>query len=384
MKILVLNYEFPPVGGGGGQACADLCQGLAARGHELRVITTRVPGLPHFQNIHGYLVQRVLTGRRSRFRASFLAMTGYLIGAFLPAFRQALAWKPDLIHAHFAVPTGVLANAVSRLTGVPYVLTAHLGDVPGGVPEKTGRWFRRVYRFTPRIWRQASAVVAVSQYTRQLALEHYSVPIEVIPNGVTLQEGGPVHRQAGRPANLVFVGRFQPQKNLVFLIELLDRVRDLPWSCVLVGDGPSRGEIETTIRQKTLEGRISLTGWVDPSEAARQLEAGDLLIMPSLSEGLPVVGVQALAVGLALLVSRAGGLTELVEDGINGRSCPVGDATSFERSLRWCLEDPSRLEQMMQASRRLAARYDIRQVSAAYEAVFARVAGRSDDGKTSV
>jgi glycosyltransferase involved in cell wall biosynthesis len=384
VKILVLNYEFPPVGGGGGQASADLCRALARRGHEVRLVTTRVPGLARKQEIDGTTVLRVFTGRRSHFRASFLAMAGYVAGAFLPALRLARTWKPDLIHAHFAVPTGALANRLSRLTRIPYVLTAHLGDVPGGVPEKTGRWFRRVYRFTHPIWREASAVVAVSEYTRQLALEHYPVAIEVIPNGVALPDGAAEARPVSHPPALVFVGRFQPQKNLGFLIDLLDRVRDLPWGCTLVGDGPTRGEIEASIRQRNLADRVSLTGWVSPEEAARRLAASDLLVMPSLSEGLPVVGVRALAFGLALLVSQAGGLAELVEDGVNGRCCPIVDRECFERALRWCLEDSARLLQMKQASRSLAARYDIRTVAAAYEAIFARVAAQESHGKTSV
>jgi glycosyltransferase involved in cell wall biosynthesis len=151
-----------------------------------------------------------------------------------------------------------------------------------------------------------------------------------------------------------------------------------------VGDGPTRGEIEASIRQRNLADRVSLTGWVSPEEAARRLAASDLLVMPSLSEGLPVVGVRALAFGLALLVSQAGGLAELVEDGVNGRCCPIVDRECFERALRWCLEDSARLLQMKQASRSLAARYDIRTVAAAYEAIFARVAAQESHGKTSV
>ena len=71
--------------------------------------------------------------------------------------KLAREWKPDLIHVHFAVPAGALAWILRRLTGIPYVLTAHLGDVPGGVPEKTGRWFRWIYPFTPPIWKKSEA-----------------------------------------------------------------------------------------------------------------------------------------------------------------------------------------------------------------------------------
>lgn len=370
----MLNYEYPPVGGGGGQASADLAQALAARGHSIQVLTSRIPGLPRRAEESGVRVRRVFTGRRSPFRASFPAMVGYLGGAFLPGWRLAREWRPDVLHAHFAVPTGALAFALSRLNRIPYVITAHLGDVPGGVPEKTSRWFRWVYPLTGRIWRGAASVAAVSEYTRSLAARHYDVPIRVIPNGVWLAERGEA-RPAGRPIRIVFVGRFQPQKNLPFLLERLDEVRDLEWTCTLVGDGPTRAEVERGIAGRGLEGRVRLTGWVAPETASGILAESDVLFMPSRSEGLPVVGVQALAHGLAIVASRVGGMAELVEDGKNGRSAPAGDAAAFHAALRWALEDSQRLTALKAASRSMAARFDIHRVAEAYETLLMEAVG---------
>lgn len=375
MKILVLNYEFPPVGGGGGRASADLCAALARRGHEVRVLTTWAPRLPRRESREGYQILRVFTGRRSPFRASFVAMGGYLVGGFLPGLRQVRGWRPDLVHAHFAVPTGVLAYAISRLTKVPFALTAHLGDVPGGVPEKTGGWFKFVYPFTPLIWEGAAVVVAVSAYTRELALNHYDVPIEVIPNGVRLPDTISEPLSVSDPPRMIFAGRFQPQKNLPFLVETLARVRDLPWRCTLCGDGPERGAVERLVVQHGLGGRIERTGWVSSEEVWQHLGESDLLVMPSRSEGLPVVGVQALAHGLAVVATRAGGLTELVEDGVNGRLCDVGDGACFEAGLRWCLEDRDRLRRLKGVSRSMAKRYEIDRVAQAYERLFDQVVG---------
>lgn len=375
MKILVLNYEFPPVGGGGGQASADLCGALVARGHNLYVLTTRAPGLARLEKHKGYTVHRAFTGRRSRYRASFLAMTGYIVGALYPGLRLLRCWEPDVIHAHFAVPTGALAFLLSKLSGVPYVLTAHLGDVPGGVPEKTDRWFRIVYPLTPPIWRGAAAVVAVSAYTRDLADKHYQVPIQVIPNGVKLPDVQQQARPVSDPPSLIFVGRFQPQKNLPFLVDVLGRVSDLPWTCSLLGDGPQRVAVEDRIRDLGLEDRIKLKGWVTSEQVNHSLGESDVLVMPSLSEGLPVVGVQALAHGLAIVANRAGGLTELVEDGVNGLICEVNDQDCFASSLRWCLKDRDRLQQFKHASRAMAKRFDIANVAESYEHVFKQVIG---------
>jgi glycosyltransferase involved in cell wall biosynthesis len=373
MKILVLNYEFPPVGGGGGRASADLAKSLAGRGHDLRVITSHKLGLERELETDGYQVHRVFTGRRSSYRASFASMLAYVVGAFFPTLIACWSWKPAVMHVHFAVPTGALAYAVSKLTGIPYLLTVHLGDVPGGVPEKTQRWFQLIYPFTHRIWRSAAKVVAVSEFTRQLALEHYDVPITVIPNAVELSRIGSSPKAPNEIPKLIFAGRFQPQKNLLFLIDALSHVEDLLWECTLVGDGPMRRSIEDKIDGLGLGDRIEVTGWVTSEEVWDRLSDSDILVMPSLSEGLPVVGVQALAQGLAIVANRAGGLIDLVQEGVNGRLCPVGDERCFLDSLRECLSNRDMLARMKGASRRLAERFEMRTVAKRYERLLERI-----------
>lgn len=372
MRILVLNYEFPPIGGGGGRASAELAGALAARGNDVQVLTSSAPGLQRIDQLDGYRIRRVLTGRRSSYRASFLSMAAYILSGLIPGLRLISGWKPEVLHAHFAVPTGALANLLARLTGTPYVLTAHLGDVPGGVPEKTSGWFRWVYPLTHRIWREAASVVAVSEYTRELAQRHYEVPIQVVPNGIHLPPAGDLAPAVHQPPALIFAGRFQPQKNLPLLIRSLSAIRDLHWRCVLVGDGPEARKVEQLIQEHSLMDRIEQTGWIDTLEVDGRLRNSDILVMPSQSEGLPVIGVQALAFGLALVASRAGGLAELVEDRVNGRSCEPGDEACFVESLRWCLEDPERLQDLKRSSRTKAAQYDLEQIAEKYEAILRR------------
>ena len=379
MRILVLNYEFPPVGGGGGRASAELIQALADRGHDLRVITSQAEGLPRSEQRDGFQITRVPTGRRTWYRASFTSMARYVLSGFRIGLSQVREWRPEVIHAHFAVPTGVLAYGLRRLTGVSYVLTVHLGDVPGGVPEKTKRWFRFVGPMTPPVWRGAASVVAVSEYTRQLALRHYAVPIEVIPNGLSLPpESDP---EPGRPPRLIFAGRFQPQKNLPFLIDALAEISELEWRCTLVGDGPEMAAVRDRILAHRLEARVELPGWIGGTEVDALLQDSDVLVMPSLSEGLPVVGVQALAHGVAIVASRAGGLTELVDDRSNGRLADIDDLDQFVDSLRWMLADTNRLREMKAASRARATEYEVGRVASQYESLFKVVTQNASDAR---
>jgi glycosyltransferase involved in cell wall biosynthesis len=238
MRILILNYEFPPVGGGGGRAAEGICLGLASRGHEVRVQTAWVKGLPFIDQYNGITVYRSFAFRHRSDRASVLEMGLYIVTGFLPALKHVQEWEPHVIHAHFAVPTGALAWLVSRFTRVPYILTAHLGDVPDAVPEQTKHLFHIVKPLTFPIWNDAAAVVAVSQIVRNIALQSYHVPIEVIPNGVDLAASKLSPITSSVPPKMIFAGRFNPQKNLLFLIDLLAEVRDLPWEMNILGDGP--------------------------------------------------------------------------------------------------------------------------------------------------
>jgi glycosyltransferase involved in cell wall biosynthesis len=174
MRILTLIYEFPPIGGGGGRAAYDICKGLVVRGHEVTVLTAHMQSLPFEEYKDGIRLVRIPSFRRETFGASFITMLAYILAGLWAGLRLIRLDRPDIIHTHFAVPSGALAWLLSIFTGIPYILTAHLGDVPGGVPEKTGKWFRWIEPFTHPIWKRAKKVIAVSEYTRQLALRHYS------------------------------------------------------------------------------------------------------------------------------------------------------------------------------------------------------------------
>ncbi len=373
MRILVLSHEFPPVGGGGGRVAQDIAIGLAARGYEIRVLTAHLDGLALVEDVAGVRVERLPSGRKSAFRAGLAEMMSYNWQAFQAGRKLLRTWKPDVIHAHFAVPAGAAAFALSRLDGVPYVLTVHLGDVPGAVPEKTDRWFKWIQPFTPPIWQGATRVVAVSEFTRHMARQHYNVPMQVIPNGVELS-ALPAHisGEGGAP-RVVFAGRFMEQKNPAHLVQALTQLQELSWECAMLGDGPLLEDVRKTVRGAGLDERIRLPGWVTPEQVLNEFAHSDLLVLPSRSEGLSVVGVQALGMGLAMVLSDAGGNLELVRPGENGFLFPVGNVQALTSQLKCLLENPSMLQSAQIKSSEMAKQYDLPSIISDYEKLFSNL-----------
>lgn len=370
MRILVITYEYPPIGGGGGHSAKYLCQSMARRGHEVRVVSAHMRGLPKQEELEGVRIIRLPSARRKAYQADLLAMSGYILAACFYFVIHLRHWKPDVVHVHFAVPSGPAAWFYHHLSQIPYVLTVHLGDVPGGVPEKTDRWFHWVFPFTKPIWRQARRVVAVSNYTRQLALARYPMDIEVIHNGIESSQISPGLPPAHNPLRLVFIGRFMAQKNPLQVVESLARLRHIGWECTMIGDGPLRQQVEELVRRYKLVGRICFEGWLDHQDVINKLSQSEILLMPSLSEGLPIVGIDALANGLAIIASRVGGLPELVEEGNNGYLIESGDIEGFAQAIQVLLTDRQKLHSFRQASWKKASLFDLDRITEAYERVF--------------
>jgi glycosyltransferase involved in cell wall biosynthesis len=373
MRILVLNHEFPPIGGGGGRAAESICQHLAKRGLTIQVLTSHLADLPREEQRDGYDIIRIPALRTQPFRASLLSMTAYVLAGLWAGYRLIRVFQPDVIHVHFAVPAGALAWMLSRLARVPYVLTAHLGDVPGGVPEKTNDWFRWVFPITRWIWRDARARVAVSEYTRTLALKHYAEEILVIPNGIEVNAEKPSSIRVNDPPVIVFAGRFMEQKSPLMVVQTLHGIKDLPWKCVMIGDGPLMPDVKKLIAEFGLDDRFVLTGWIAPDDVMRWFDRGDILFMPSLSEGLPVVGVQALAKGLAVVASRVGGFVDLVDEDQNGHLVESGNKEGFKDELRELITNPSRLLSLRQSSLEKAKSFEIAHIAEQYEKIFAEI-----------
>ncbi len=369
MRILILNYEHPPIGGGGGRLAAKVGAGLVAQGHEVRVLTSGMAHLPIESIEQGMEVRRLRAFRKREDTCSVPEMAAWVAVAIPVAIAEVLRWKPDVIHAHFAVPTGAVAWVASKLTGIPYVLTAHLGDVPGGVPEQTGRLFRWIQPFTVPIWKDAAATTAVSSFVAKLAQKAYGIMPQVILNGMEIPP--PPTLGAHEPTRLLMVGRMSVQKNPLLTIQSLGWMKDLPWHCTIIGDGPLLAEAKEEVVRLSLTDRIDFQGWVSADEVSEAMRGSDILLIPSLSEGLPMVAVEALAHGMAIVGSRIGGLADVSHETgehVNARLFELTQgAEGCIAALKSFLLNPIALREARVASLALASGFDLNHSLDQYE-----------------
>ncbi|MBI4497991.1 MAG: glycosyltransferase [Chloroflexi bacterium] len=370
--MLALNYEFPPLGGGAGNATLNICRELDALGQEVAVLTSHFQGLPRRERIGGVEVHRVRVLRRRLDRSSPLEMGSFVLAAALPAASLARRLRPDVLHVYFGIPTGPVGLFVHLLTGVPYLLSLRGGDVPGFLKDELAWVHRLTGPLTRAVWGQAAAVVANSQGLGALAQRSLpGRPVHVIPNGVDTRRFRPAPEHAN-PGPGVFrilsAGRLVEQKGVRYVIEALPQVaaagRRVEFA--IVGSGPSEESLRRLAQEVGVAGQVCFLGWLDREELAARYRASDAFVLPSFEEGMPNVVLEAMASGLPIVTTDIYGNRELVRDGEQGFLVPPGDAAAVGAALARLAADPDLARSLGRQARQRAEGFSWGKVAQAY------------------
>jgi glycosyltransferase involved in cell wall biosynthesis len=367
MRILIINSEYPPIGGGAGNASAHIARELARFGQEVTVLTAGYKGLPARQDDKGVRVVRLPSLRRMADRSTAFEQIVFMLSAALLGLPIVLRLRPQIALAFFGAPSGAAAWFWSFFVSLPYVVALRGGDVPGFRPYDFGRVHRRLAPLLRRVWRRAAAVVANSQGLRDLghAFEP-KVPIAVIPNGVNLEKFK-VGERAWQPPRLLFVGRIVYQKGLDLLLDALAQLKQPVWTLDIVGDGPRMEKLQAQAKELGIANRLNFLGWQHGDELVRRYTEANLFVYPSRHEGMPNAVLEAMACGLPVLASQIAGNEELVAHKETGLLVPSEDANALQIALGELLPDSAARQRMGAAARkRVEAQYSWQRVGQEY------------------
>ncbi len=357
--LLLINYEYPPLGGGGATATAALAREFAARGIAVTVLTSGFRGLPRAEISEGITVRRVPTLRRRANQSGVIEMIVFMLSAGLHVLARSHD-RPDATLAFFGIPGGPVAWWLKTLRETPYVIALRGGDVPGHQPQQLARHHRLTRPLIRFLWSRAAAVVANSAGLRQEALAVMpDLAIPVIPNGVDTTHFTPAPPPASLPApassptRLLFVGRLSPEKGLRGLLTALAGLPAIPaWTLRLVGDGPERQDLESQAQALGLADRVNFSGWLPREALPACYQAADLFVFPSTDEGMPNTVLEAMACGLPVVAMRIAGCEDLVIEGETGRLLPPGDPAALAAALKTLIADPATRTRFGTAARR--------------------------------
>lgn len=368
--ILILNSEYPPIGGGAGNASAQVARHLAQLGRQVTVLTARFADLPHDQEQDGVRVVRLPALRAQQDRSGSLEQISFLLSAAILGLPWLLRLRPQAVLAFFGAPSGVAAWFWSLFVAVPYIVSLRGGDVPGFRPYDFARQHRLLAPWLRRVWRRAHAVVANSQGLHALGARFEpEVPIAIIPNGVDAERFEVAERQWA-PARLLFVGRVVYQKGIDLLLAALAGLTMPEWHLTIVGDGPRRAELAAQAEQLGIAPRVNFAGWKSGAELAAAYAQANLFAYASRHEGMPNALLEAMASGLPAVATRIAGNEELVVPSETGLLVPAEDVAALRGALVTLMADPAQRQRYGAAARKRAqTRYSWQAVAEQYAAL---------------
>ena len=353
LNILVLCYEYPPIGGGGGVGAMQYAEAWAEAGHKVTVLTSWDKGLQRREQLRGVELIRVPTfGKKNRATATNLSMLCYLTFGFAYLTSHFSDFKKvEVINTHFSIPTGPLGMAASKLFALPNILTIIGGDIYD--PTKRSSPHRSaILRFFNRIFiNSATHVVAISSDTKKRAEEHYNIrkEISVINYGFTPPERTNTNRSelglSEQKYYLIAVGRLVKRKGFEYLIESL---KDLPTEIqlLIIGDGPLEQELGNTASRAGVGDRVSLLGYQTRERIWEYLQVSDCFVLSSLHEGLGIVVQEAMCAGLPIVASDNGGQVDLIRNGRNGVLVRPMDSHALSSAIKEIYSHPDTADEM--------------------------------------
>lgn len=391
LRVLLLNYEYPPLGGGAGIASAALAQRLASRGVIVDVVTSRPEGAQDEERRNGLscvtlaptlTLFRVRSKRRGIHQAGFFGAGSYLFAAVPVARRLLRTHRYDIVHIYFSLPTGALIPALS-LGETPVVVSLRGSDVPGYDERNPQLVFaHRVLRpFTRWIWRRASRVVPVCESLGALARKTSpSLRYMVIGNGVDLDLFRPAASHASRepaPVRCLAITRLIERKGVSDLLRAWSLLPRGQYRLEIAGGGPQEAALRALAVELGVDGDVLFAGPLSRDEVVVRCQRSDIFVLTPHEEAFGNVFAEAIAAGLPVIGSDIGAIPTLVENGENGILVPPGDTAAIARAIRELGDDPDRRATMATRNRaRAESMLSWDTVADRYLALYAELLGR--------
>jgi glycosyltransferase involved in cell wall biosynthesis len=381
MKILMLNYEFPPIGGGAGQAHLTILKQYARR-NDLTVdvlVSSPKPCFSVEKLSNNVTIYKVGVHKKNLHYWRKIEVVEWVAKARRPYRRLIEENQYDLVHAFFGLPTGWLCyRTAERLS---YIISLRGSDVPGE-HARLQLEYKVLGPLLKRIWTRASGLVACSEGLKKRALEFLpTVNIDVINNGIELDRFHPAeHNELSKELKLVTVGRLSATKRVELLIEtvkiLSKKGRNV--RLTIAGGGGMFEKLQRLIEQKRLSNIINLTGRIEAEQMPDIYRQHNIFVSASMQEGMSNAMLEAMASGLPIVTTRCEGVEELITD--NGIVVENETAEALAEGINSLAENQRGYKMMCAAARRRAGEFGWDRVAEQYLQIYRRISESKKPG----
>lgn len=336
LHILILNYEYPPLGGGAGIVSKHLAEEFVRCGNKVTVLTTWYAGEPTYVSEKNLTIIRLESKRKKTYQSNPIEMFDWIIKA-KKYIKNTLINKNTfaVCLANFALPGGEVALYIKKKYAIPYIILSHGHDIPWAFPKKMFIWHLLTYYKIKKICTQSSYNILLSDEIKKMAdkLIDNKEKNVVFFNGLHIDK--PKKILHDNTLKIVFVGRLVQQKNPMLFLEILKKLAtsNIPYEAKIVGDGELKNKLqEYAIRHKIAN--IAFCGKVSHAEVLTTLDNSNLLISTSESEGMSMAILEALAAGVYVIASNVSGNDTMIIENTNGHIVLNYNADEFAEKIK--------------------------------------------------
>jgi glycosyltransferase involved in cell wall biosynthesis len=345
MKIAIIVDYFPPKWLAGTEiGTYNLAEQLAKRGHEIHVITSQDEGIPKFNKEKGFYIHRIP-------RPTVRIIRGII--SILKIFLKIHTIKPEIVHVQ-DLELGIHAYFQKKILKIPYIIWGQGSDV------YFPNYFTRMT--TKLILQNADAILALTEDMQIKIKNIYNTKIYIVPNGIDLEVYNSVTinlKKETDTKNILFVGSLYPVKGVKYLITAMKKIlEEMPdVRLILVGDGKERENLVELSKQLSIVKYVRFVGKIPHEKVKNFMQDADVFVLPSLSEGLPNVILEAMACGLPIVASRVGGISNIITNDINGYLVEVEDTDDIANKIILLLNDQALRKKISENNRQIVKKY---------------------------
>lgn len=315
-QVLVLTYEYPPIGGGGGVVIKNICERLS-KYYDFTLITSRFDDLEVEEILSGVKIYRVKSLRKKQFQSNPLEMLSWSKLAYVKSLELIKNKSFDFVISNFVIPGGLVAYKLKKEFNLPYIAISHGHDIPWVKPHSNYPYYILMYHKIKRIIKESEHTVVLSEELKNNALKFSKDKSKIVQINNAC-DGGVFFKQKKekeKDLQLLFVGRLVSQKGVMRVLKIARRLNyGTNFKLRIVGDGPKRRQMQRFVRKHNLSDKVKFLGSISQANLVSLYNESHFLLAPSLSEGMSLSVIESVFCSTPVLTTKVSGMSEVIDE----------------------------------------------------------------------